>query len=65
MDHLGLEQAGDALRQSALFGIVVAVTDAADGGHDLGLRETLCVFDGNVLHAADALLFVKRRCASD
>jgi len=44
---------------------VVAVADAADGGFDAGSGQALSVVDREVLHAADALLFVKQRFASD
>jgi hypothetical protein len=57
MDHLGLEEAYHRLGER----IVVAVADAADGGLDGGLRESLGVADGQVLAPPDALLFVKRR----
>ena len=52
MDDLGLVKAVDGLCQ----GIIVAVADGADGGLDPGFRETLGVFDRDVLAAADALL---------
>ena len=58
MDHLGLEQADDRLRQS----IVVGVTDAAHGGLDPGLGQPLRVAQRKILRPADALLFVKQRC---
>ena len=54
-DHLSLEQADNRLGES----IVVAVADAADGGLDAGGGQALGVADRDVLHAADALLFVK------
>jgi hypothetical protein len=56
MDDLGFVVAIDRLGES----VVVAVTDAADGGFDARLGPALCVGDA-ALRAADALLFVKRR----
>lgn len=57
VDDLGLEQADDALGQ----GVVVGISDTADGCVDAGLGQPLGVLDRQVLAAADALLFVKPR----
>lgn len=48
MDHLGLEQADDRLRQR----VIVRIADAADGRFDAGLSEALGVADADVLRAA-------------
>ena len=50
MDDLRLEQAVDRLGQ----GIVVAITDAANGGFDAGVAQPLGVANGQVLRAAVA-----------
>ena len=48
MDHLGLEQAADGLGK----GIVIAVSDTADGGLDACLGKAFGVADRDILHAA-------------
>jgi hypothetical protein len=58
MDDLGLVEAIDRFGEC----VVVAVADTADGGLDARLGQALGVLDRDVLAAADALLFVKRRC---
>ena len=45
MDHLGFEEAYHRLGER----VVVAVADAADGGLDAGIRESLGIADGQVL----------------
>ncbi len=55
MDHLGLEQAVDRLRQ----GIVVRVADAADRGLDASFREPLGILIETawvILNCAEAWL---------
>lgn len=52
MDDLGLRESVDRLGQ----GVVVTVTDAADRGLDPCLGKALCVFDGQILTAAIAVL---------
>ena len=57
MDDLSLVEAVDRFGE----GVVVKIADAADGRLDPGFGEPLGVLDRNILGAADALLFVKRR----
>jgi hypothetical protein len=57
MDDLGLVEAIDRFGE----GVVVRVADAADGRLDPGFGKALGVLDRDILAAADALLFVKRR----
>ena len=57
MNDLGLVEPVDRLGER----VVVAVADAADRRFDAGLGQALGVLDRDVLNAADALLFVKRR----
>ena len=61
MDDFGLEQAVDGFGER----IVIAVADAADRGLDAGIRKPFSIADRDILHAADALLFVKWRSAPD
>src|SRR4051794_6185287 len=51
-DHLGLEQAIDRLGKR----VVVAVTDAADGGLDTSFEQPLCVPNRNVLATPVAVM---------
>ena len=60
MDDLCFVEAVDRLGES----VVVGVANAADRRLDPGLGQAFGVFDRNVLAAADALLFVKRRYGS-
>src|SRR3954447_25561655 len=60
MDDLGFVEAVDGFGE----GIVVAVPDAADRRLDARRGKPLGILDRDVLHTADALLFVKRRFAS-
>ena len=55
MNDLGFVEAVDRFGE----GVVVGVADAADRGLDPGFGEALRIFDGNILGATDALLFVK------
>ena len=48
MDDLGLEQTDHGLGQ----GIVIAVSDAGDGGLDAGVSQAFSVLDRHVLAAA-------------
>ena len=59
MDDLGLVGAVYRLGQR----VVVRVADAADGRLDPSFGKALGVLDRDILAAADALLFVKRRFA--
>src|SRR3712207_2922483 len=52
-DHLGLEQANDALGQR----VVVGITDAADGGLDARDRQALGVPDAEILAPAVAVVY--------
>jgi len=52
LDHLGLVETIDGLGE----GIVIRVTDAADGSSDLRLFEALGILDRKVLHAAIAMM---------
>jgi hypothetical protein len=45
VDDLGLVEAVDGLRE----GVVITVSDAADGGIDAGPDQTLSIVNGNVL----------------
>src|SRR3712207_9448127 len=51
-DHLGLEQPDDGLGER----VVVAVTDAADGGLDAGLKRAFRVANRKVLPAPVAMM---------
>jgi hypothetical protein len=51
-DHLGLEQADDALRER----VVTGIADAADGGLDTGLAQALCASNRNLLAAPVAVV---------
>ena len=59
MDDLSLEQAVDLLRQ----GVVVAISDAADGRLDASLAQPLSVFDRQVLRPAVGMM--DEPCALD
>ena len=52
MDDLGLVEAVDRLGER----VVVGIADAADRGHEAGLRQPLSVFDRHVLHAPIAVM---------
>jgi len=52
VDDLGLVEAADGLRE----GVVLTVADAADGGIDAGLDQTLSIVNGNVLAAPVAMM---------